>query len=187
MRDVFRLERGTLIPRDSYLLSYQHILSYFTNIREISASDLVRGAHMAYGWMPTQLDLISRIPGVNFDEGGRLLTAAKARMLTVAEIADLKSLVNNSVIGVSKLLHFVAPNRYAIWDSKVYSFVYEQPPNPGLANNIDRYCTYLCVLEYLREDRRFEGFHMSVQRKVGYEISDLRAIELVMFRNPWPG
>lgn len=38
-------------------------------------------------------------------------------------------------------------------------------------------------LEQIKERPGFEVFHESVQAKVGYEVSALRAIELVMFLN----
>jgi hypothetical protein len=57
-RSVFELEPRTQIPRgSSYVLSYPYLLSYFEQRDTIEAVDPVRGAHMAYGWMPTILDL----------------------------------------------------------------------------------------------------------------------------------
>ena len=61
---------------------------------------------------------------------GDMLTKAKQGLrLEAWEIDALAGLVNNSVVGASKLLHFVAPQTYAIWDSKVYAFVHERRPH----------------------------------------------------------
>lgn len=59
MTSIFELEPRTEIRRNSYVLSYPHLLSYFAK-DVFDAADVVRGAHMAYGWMPTILDLYSR-------------------------------------------------------------------------------------------------------------------------------
>jgi hypothetical protein len=183
MRNIFRLEPRTTIPQNSYIRSYRHILGYFAALSDLSASDLVRGAHMVYGWMPTTLDLMPRNPQITLEVGAGLLTRAKTEMLTDAQITDLRGLINNSVIGASKLLHFVAPDRYAIWDSKVCSFVLGRAATHHCVNNVGRYRNYLNKLDTLKTDVRFREFHRSVINKVGYQVSDLRAIELVMFCN----
>jgi hypothetical protein len=35
----------------------------------------------------------------------------------------------------------------------------------------------------IRSDKRFGDFHASVNLKVGYEVSEPRAVELIMFLN----
>ena len=67
-------------------------------------------------------------------------------MLSGTEIADLATLVNNSLVGASKLLHFVAPNTYSIWDSKVFSFVHEKRPHNYRVNDVGAYQGYLALL-----------------------------------------
>ncbi len=129
------------------------------------------------------LELNPRNQQVSLDDGADLLTQAKTRMLTDEQISNLKCLVNNSVVGASKLLHLVAPDRYAIWDSKVFRFVHEQRSFGHRVNNVKNYRDYLDELAKIKKRAGFEGFHKSVEKKVGYPISDLRAIELVMFLN----
>lgn len=36
------------------------------------------------------------------------------------EIAEFIPIINNSLVGTSKLLHFINPNDYAIWDSNIF-------------------------------------------------------------------
>jgi len=75
MADVFDLEPYTrVLQDDSYILSYPHILSYFAAKTAFDAVDLVRGADMVYGWMPTVLKLYPESPNPDLDAGGRLLT-----------------------------------------------------------------------------------------------------------------
>ena len=185
MKDVFDLEADTLVHQnDSYILSYPHILSYFSAKTTFNAADMVRGAHMVYGWMPTILDLYPEAPNRDLAAGAALLTEAKCTGALADQKLDLLAkLVNNSLVGASKLLHFVAPDQFAIWDSKIYAFVFEQKPNNGRVNKVANYREYLRMLSHIQSDSRFDAFHDSVNGKIGYKVSPLRAIELVMFLN----
>ena len=185
MQDVFALEPKTTIPQDeSYIISYPYLVGYFSAKSSFSATDLVAGAHMAYGWMPTILDLYPKKSRISFDGGAELLTKAKQTgTLDDAELQSLAWLVNNSLVGASKLLHFVSPGTFAIWDSRVYSFLHEDRPYNTRVNNVLTYRAYLRILAVLRQDSRFPAFHVSINQKVGYEVSALRALELVMFNN----
>jgi hypothetical protein len=181
---VFALEPVTEIPRTSYVLSYPHVLSYFQSRDPLDATDLVRGAHMIYGWMPTVLELFPEPGRIDLDRGAELLTRARCDgSLTDPEIADLVALVNNSLVGTSKLLHFVAPEHFAIWDTRVCRFVFPGLPTASRVTKIGCYRTYLSELERLRGESPFPGFHRSVNAKLGYPVSALRAIELIMFLN----
>lgn len=183
MQDVFSLEPKTTIPQDaSYIISYPHLIGYFSAKSSFSAADLVAGAHMAYGWMPTILDLYPQKSLLSFEAGAELLTKAKQTgTLDDAGMQSLAALVNNSLVGASKLLHFVAPGYFAIWDSRVYSFLHADRPYTTRVNNVSTYRAYLRTLEVLKQDSRFPAFHSSINQKVGYEVSALRALELVMF------
>jgi hypothetical protein len=185
MRDIFVLEPQTTIMQDgSYILSYPHLLSYFDAKQIFGPDDVVRGAHMAYGWMPTVLDLYPEAPNVDLVIGANLLSKAKsAGVLADREIEQLARLVNNSLVGASKLLHFVSPQNFPIWDSKVYAFVFQEKPHNYRVSQISKYRLYFKQLGLLRKDPRFGVFYASVNKKVGYQVSDLRAIELVMFLN----
>ena len=185
MPDIFTLEPNTTIMKDdSYILSYPHLLSYFASKQSLSAEDVVRGAHMAYGWMPTVLDLYPEAPNIDLATGARLLSQAKsAGSLTDGEVGQLARLINNSLVGASKLLHFVSPQHFPIWDSKIYAFVFQEKPHNYRVSQVSKYRQYLAQLGQLRKDTRFGSFHASVNQKVGYEVSEIRALELVMFLN----
>jgi hypothetical protein len=187
-RSVFDLEPKTRIDRSgSYVLSYPYLLSYFEQ-RDFEAVDLVRGAHMAYGWMPTVLELWPEPPNIDLDRGAELLTRARQDgALGDDEIGALASLINNSLVGASKLLHFVAPEHFAIWDSRIYRFLYDLTPHLYRIKSVERYRDYLNSLAQLRSDPRFPGFHRSVNEKLGYRVSPFRALELIMFLNAPPG
>jgi hypothetical protein len=185
MKDIFKLEPKTDIPKNSsYVVSYPHILSHFQTIDAFSERDFVCCAHIVYGWMPTVLSLNPGNLPISLQRGAELLTQSKRKgKLTDNEVEQLRNLVNNSLVGASKLLHFSAPNQYAIWDSKIYSFVFEEPPHNYRVNQLVKYREYMSLLEDTKKTQGFEAFHESVISKVGYDISPLRAIELIMFLN----
>jgi hypothetical protein len=182
MQDVFELESTTIISQDSYITSYPHLLSYFAPISSFGIQDIVRGAHMVYGWMPTVLELHSNFPHDDIAVVTGLLNKAKSTgNLTDSEIELIAALVNNSIVGASKLLHFVAPHSFAIWDSKIYSYVFNERPHNYRVNQISKYRFYLNLLSTLQKDFRFPCFHTSVNAKFRYNVSPLRALEVVMF------
>ena len=185
MKDVFDIEPETDFLKDnSYLKSYPSLLSFFKNKPSFSAEDVICGAHMVYGWMPTILTLDFDQKDLDPERAALLLMKARNEgQLSDDEISCLGDLVNHSLVGASKLLHFVAPESFAIWDSKVYTFVHREAPYHYRVNDIKNYRDYLNKLKLLKADSRFERFHDSVNVKIGYPVSALRAIELVMFLN----
>lgn len=183
MDRIFDLIRTTLIERgDSYLVTYPHIIDFFAQRTKLTASDVVVGSHIVYGWMPTILELHPDSIQRGFDGAARLLNQAKAGGdLTENELCQLKALVNRSIVGASKLLHFIAPQRFAIWDSRIYRFLTARKPSQTTVNNVPRYSEYLQMIRELTTDDRFGGFHETVKKMLGYDVSKLRAAELVMF------
>jgi hypothetical protein len=182
MKDVFQLEWNTVIPREkSYIISYPYILDYFQNINEFTARDFVCGAHMVYGWMPTILDLYPGKPNISLEQGAELLTRTKRnRSLSGGDIENLASLVNNSLVGASKLLHFTSPNSYPIWDSNIYSFIFGDKPHNNRVRKVSNYLEYMSHLQKIKNQPDFPMFHKSINAKLGYEVTPLRAIEIIM-------
>lgn len=138
---------------------------------------------MAYGWMPTILDLYTKKPNIDLPIAAGLLNTVKVTgTLADAQIEQLACLVNNSLVGASKLLHFISPHKFAIWDSKVYAFVHQKKANNEI-REVSKYRRYLGLLSRHEQDSRFSGFHASVNNKIGYEVSSLRTLELIMYLN----
>lgn len=52
-----------------------------------------------------------------------------------------------------------------------------------MLNDVKKYYDYLNLLSNLTENYNFLSFHKSVEGKIGYPVSSLRALELVMFLN----
>lgn len=184
MQDIFLLESQTKVDRkNSYIRSYPHILDQLQTGVALTERDFVCGAHIVYGWMPTILDLYPTAE-LTLQQGANLINKARVNgVLSESELANLAALVNNSMVGASKLLHFVNPNTFAIWDSKIYRFVHGQAAHQHRVNKVGAYVKYLDLLGTLRQDKRFPDFHASINEKMGYPVSPCRAIEVVMFLN----
>lgn len=183
LEKIFDLEPLVYVPQlDSYIESYPYLTSHFSNKTVIEPSDVVLGAHMVYGWMPTILGLdTGAVRGASLQQVAVLLTLAKSRDLNADELQSVKGMVNNSIVGVSKLLHFIEPTRYPIWDSRIYFFCHGKAGHAYQVNNIDAYLSYRSRLVELMSHPRFADFHASVNTKIGYPVSGLRALELIMF------
>ena len=185
MKNIFEIEPKTNIPIDSsYIISYPYILSYFSEITHFTFQDVVCGAHMIYGWMPTILKLHREPPHVDLNEVAEIFTSVKRQgRISNDDLSILVSYVNHSLVGVSKLLHFISPEKFAIWDSKIFSFVHEKKPYQYNVSNIEYYRNYLALVSGLATSIEFDQFNKSVNNKIGYDVSSLRAIELIMFLN----
>lgn len=166
-------------PESTYHKSYFYFVEYFADKEIITEQDLVIGSNFTYGWMPTIMNFKSK----DFESAIEILNKAKeVKRISSEEILLLKKLINNSLVGVSKLLHFINPNVYAIWDSRVCNFLtgksYKQK-----VENIDTFWLYLDLCKRVAQSPRFEEIHNSFIDRIGYEFSTMRTIEQVMFNN----
>lgn len=115
---------------NSWLVAYPELLAFFKGPDRLTRHHVIVGAHIAYGWMPTMLDFRSDA----FDDAARLLNDTRAgRVLSDDEIRVLIGIVNNSLVGASKVLHFVNPDLNPIWDSRVCQYLHSKQLLPGPA------------------------------------------------------
>lgn len=182
------------LPRDAAKSGYATSYPYLVNAlqgRSIDAAAYVQAAHMVYGWMPTVLELRAQKPAQPFVLEAALLERARnGDELTAKELTDLARSVNNSIVGASKLLHFVRPDRYAIWDSKVYAYLrsVEQPTwhrkvYHDDVNQFARYEPFMRDLRAFVTRPAFHTVHQQVNDAFGYPVTALRAAEVLMYAN----
>ncbi len=170
---------AAVVPTDdstSYDVSYPEFLGYFESCGPITNHHLIIAANFAYGWMPTILDFVSR----DFERGVAYLEMARAgSRLSVDELKALAKIVNNSAVGVSKLLHFAAPATYAIWDSNVAKYLGARTDSGD--RGVDQYVAYNECMRRLSESPEAADLARMISKKVRYDVGRLRALELVMF------
>ena len=175
-------ENVSFEPGDSYLTAYPEFLSYFSDLEVVTRHSFIIGAHFVYGWMPTVLTLGMQ----DCDSTIAVLNQVKSGCsIGVSELRLLRRTINNSVVGTSKLLHFMNPRVYAIWDGRVCAYVYGRR-SPHQVGKVSNYLDYLEKCREITSDERFTRVHRSINRKLreyGYEVSPFRAVELVMWKN----
>lgn len=176
LEDAARFE----IKEKSDYLSYREFIKYFSDIQTITQHNLTIGINFTYGWMPT----IFNFRSANFNEALEILNQAKGKKaLTTQNLELLKSLFNNSLVGTTKLLHFINPNQFAIWDSRVYYYLTGNKAHQYRIGNCTAYLDYLEFCEYLTQQTAFKQVQEIVENQVGYPMTPLRVAELVMYHH----
>jgi len=171
---------GFEIQRRSDYLSYPEFLRYFSDLKTITRHNLIIGINFTYGWMPTIFDFRSD----RFDEALNILNSAKKGIMpTIGELNLLKGLLNNSLVGSTKLLHFINPDKFAIWDSRVYRYLTGKEPYDNRIGDCSVYLAYLDFCVYLITQKEFKSMHERVENHVGYSMTPLRIAELIMYSN----
>ncbi|OLF53019.1 DUF6308 family protein [Pseudomonas chlororaphis] len=155
-----------------------------------SADLLLQLSAMCYGWMPR----VARVNAKHLDQASHALASALTSP-TVIDKQPMQDLANSlhSVVGASKLLHFVRPDLYPIWDSKVartWAATGNKPSNSYMSN-INHYRAYLRDIEQLIAAADFAGFYQDFNQAYGrrldrldiapYTLSKVRAVEAAAF------
>ncbi len=175
-----RDENNVQFNNDSYLISYPEFIKYFNNQNEITKHNLIIGINFTYGWMPTIFDFRS----TEIDESLKILNQAKIGITpTETELNILKKCFNNSLVGTSKLLHFINPHKFAIWDSRVFRYLTKKDPYSSRIEKCDLYLKYLNLCEIITNDPDYQTIHESMISKIKYNVTPFRSIELIMFFN----
>lgn len=130
---------------DFYTNSYPDYLNFFAQKKQLTKEDIILGMGLVYSWMPT-------IPkNINFemlDEVLPILNRAKiGSVVSKKEYVIFKVLCNNSLVGTSKLLHFISPESYAIWDRKIYTYLYQERADTHRVKKNDKYIAYLALVD----------------------------------------
>ena len=166
--------------KENYLVSYPHFLNYFKNLENIKLENLIIGISFTYSWMPT---ILKSIKLENPEKILSILNEVKnGQTINEEQLGTLKSTFNNSLVGTSKLLHFINPKQYAIWDSRVFRFLNNEEPHKYKLEKPKTYLEYLDFIENLKNEKAFETFYNLIKQRVGYEISEYRALELAFFK-----
>ena len=172
------IENFSINKNDSYIITYAEFIRYFENFHgKIEIHHLIISSHFVYGWMPTVLELQTEL----IPEILPYLNAAKSgHIFNLEEILTIKNCINNSLVGISKLLHFINPHNYAIWDSRIFRYLTDNKSNYGI-DKPSLYLEYLSGMKEIARHPNYSQFHKKVQSQFNYSITPMRAIEIVMF------
>ncbi len=106
----------SILIEDSYLATYRPLVSFCSKNNPFTTETLFQAMLMTYGWMPTTYKLKGGDVEQSLSAINRLV-ANPALDVNLVEAA--RKAVNNSVVGLSKLLHFSLPDIWPIWDSRI--------------------------------------------------------------------
>lgn len=163
---------------DNYTTSYPYFVGFLGN-GLLDIDKYVVATNMVYGWMPTilNLDLSEKEQIENV-----LDKLNKKEKLGLKDFEILKRSINNSIVGMSKFLHFVDPVTYPILDRKIYRFITGKKYATGIDQSIT-YVAYLNKMTCITEDERFISLNSSVNTRMSKEFSPMRSLELILFYN----
>jgi len=181
---LLKKDMQNLTVDTNYAKSYQHFIEYFKDTSKIEEKHFFISTNFVYGWMPTILNYKSDeiekcIKLLNRVKEIKSISAEKEKLLSKEELETLKSTINNSIIGTSKLLHFIRPDYYAIWDSRICTYLYGSKSKVG---KIDTFLEYIEFIKKLIKHPNFDGFYSDYKEKFDDPTVDrIRAIENTIF------
>lgn len=175
--DVYKFK----IDRKSDHTSYREFVAYFNSLKEINIHNMIIGINFVYGWMPTIFEF-KKDDDKSFNDTLQLLNKVKnENLLNANELELLKSLFNNSLVGTSKLLHFICPELYPIWDSRVYYYLTGNKAYAHFIGNCETYLQYQNLCRELVKHPDYDDIHKQIEYHIKYGITRLRSIELIMY------
>ena len=172
---------------DPYSMAYPALISYFSTLQVESWDAAVLGLHIVYGWMPTipKLGSIMRWDEAKRKDLALMLTRAQSgQEPSNKELAILMTFSNNSMIGASKFLHFLKPETFPIWDSRVAKIYLKNSKASGQqVNGIKPWQIYKSTLAEWLNDEAVREKCAELRRLACFldHVSDLRLVELVLF------
>jgi hypothetical protein len=173
----------------TYLSSYPSLRALGAAPGPIPLDRFNQLAAMAYGWMPR----IVRIDPLHTPQALAALVAAQAATPAtfhgIAVAAVAKCL--HSLVGASKVLHFVNDRVFPIWDSSIETFRLHGLLPYNQMNVVANYFAYADDVHAIRGDLAFPAFltqftaamnaRLTALGIAHYPISEVRAIEAAAF------
>lgn len=174
----------------TYLSTYPHILKFCEQVDCFDDSSFRQIVLMVYGWMPRVLRVDSRYVQDAIQSANNVMTLSKDNLKSAE--TDLKNIAEclHSHVGASKTLHFIRPDVFPIWDSKIQAFL-------GLPNNYNEmtksknYFDYAERVHAITLSKGFDEFYSDYSDAFGhrllqsnieqYQVSDIRAVESCAF------
>jgi len=168
--------------KDPYLKSYPKLLNAAKSLLNLKEDSILPISHLAYAWMPTILTYNKENIDIEVFEKTVCSAASVKNQYDAIELLDVlpeTSPINNSWIGLSKVLHFINPDLFPIWDSRVAACFNKFNQQAYNKKNIYiDYCNF--IFQYLNT-RKVQRVKSVYEKKASYSISSIRALEFLLF------
>ena len=170
-----------------YFDSYFEFLKYFEELDKVDYHSLVISSHFTYGWMPTIITLDRNYT----TESIHILNKVKNNNeINNTEYLTLVKCINNSIVGVSKLLHFIQPKQYPIFDSRIKNYfksndllhsVYKHTTSKE--KDIQQYQIFRGICMEIICNHRFNRIYDESLMKLGInkDLTKMRVLENLFF------
>ncbi len=171
------------LKNNTYIWIYPHLIEFIKNIKWKNIDSIIAISHIVYWWMPTILKKCD-FQKINIKEN-ELFNKIKEWNLDENFLYEIVKLNNNSIIGGSKFLHFINPEKYAIWDSKVYKSIMNKNSAHQTINNIKKYIEYNNSIKKIAFNEKVKVDELKEKLiKLGYcnnKTTNMRVLELILF------
>ena len=173
----------------TYLRTYPALLEAAEALPQRADLLLKVMATAAYGWMPR----VARLDPDHFEEAVSAIEDA----LNTSQVGQDPSIIKrvseclHSVVGASKLLHFLRPHIFPIWDSKVAGVCLGKEPSQQSMTNAGNYLYYAKEVEEFCAASENAGFftnfgaaysaRLEKLRITPYSLTRVRAVEAAVF------
>ena len=179
------------IAKDVILDFHPPLVAHFSGIQTVTWPSAVAALHCVLSWMQSKQILTKKLaPVAAFDAQKKDRVVALLQkvgqgggLLTEEELKELLPFTTNSSIGLSKLLHFFAPNTYPIWDTLVANVFFQPKPNYNFVRSVQTLEKYRKTLEQWREKPDLPDI-LAELRKLYCQLEkvpDIRLLELVLW------
>jgi hypothetical protein len=172
----------------SYLKMYPHFISYLENAEQIGKQEFIVAAGFTYSWMRASLKLHIEEEKLNkaikvLQEVRLIDSFDKAKNI---EVSHLKKVVSNSYIGASKLLHFVNPDCFPIYDSNICKKIFNNCVEQHHVNTKKRFTDYFdqitgCICQPDFNSKLYVPVIKTMLANNLSSVTPLRAAEMVLF------
>lgn len=164
-------------PNNNYIRSYPELLDASKClVQRFNEKSVPMVAYLVYGWMPKILSY-SR----DTYQDDKIFQAVFARTekdaLQVLDSIEYPP-TNNAWVGMSKTLHFLNPEVFPIWDSKVAKVLGVPTTQMGKK---EVYKNYLSFILQNTDSPFVDVVTTEFERVTGYQITKVRAVEFVLF------
>jgi hypothetical protein len=166
-------------------INYFYLLDFVKrNIAVKDGTTLIGISHTVYGWMPRMLLNTNNNIISNINEVNTIWKNISSGSLDHEFLSKISQITNNSIRGGSKLLHFINPKHYAIFDSHVFKAITNKDgyDYDYSINNFIMYINRLKELE--KNDIRMEELRMKINKDnniIRKDITNLRYIEMCLY------
>lgn len=164
---------------------YMQLLKFvggYSGRDDLDLSDFYGLAHCVYGWMPRMLILEEKLDLKTLKQEWKIAEKGILECHVEKFYPKLLKLCGNSIVGLSKLLHFAYPEKFAIIDSNVYKALKGKDtsmPN-GIEKRIPLYRNYMEWISEIHESNEVFG-KIRKKAKSLNELSKNRFIEFFLY------